>query len=881
MKKRVIIEKAPSSKKKVVIEGLPKAQIGKRIRKTSNVERDGVTLASLRNPFPKLTAPTQKKWQSWTSQNTENQPITAQDNVSDDIYYTPSKTESNANNSMSFIQNKKKIRKPGTTNFKFNVPHFYPNVGNKYLQQSVMDFNDAATYASNIGKSSKGINTPPTTYNPYVNMYYGKEGGHLPIAQWGYQSFQPSYTTPPSNLQPSNIEMPQYQVDQNPQLTPAAPSLTEGLQEIELNKNNYNNSSSADAWKTAGAIAGTVSKIGSGVTHALKGGLDIAGTIASNKGEQLAKDQLYTQSVFSDAMNVTPYETQGYGFQGRNGLAQDGMQIKQIGGMGEPNVEIEGQEHVLLPNGFSQEAQGNSHANGGIALNLPEGSKIYSEHLKLPVDFLRSLKEENNAPMAQEGMETGQSQPSDSSLSFLKYASLPKKGKISYADLAKKFETKKNADMLNAKYGDDIQKETAEMMIKFKKQKLEDLFAFQEGNKEDGMHGPEVQMNAMQNESSYGRYGLEMAKVGVKTGGTKKITIGNETVDASYYPKGQVPAGFTPVPGYPNYYQKITPGKPGTKGTPGTPAIPPVKDPYKGPLTTSAKWNAFLASPAGQKYKQKFVTGTPAIPGTTGTPEIPGAKEYAYVEDEQQNKPFAPQIVNKEYEIPGMNLNIGLPNIDERLRLNWYYPDYATIDPRYLDIQPELNTIGRAQRTVQGNLGSRGATDIANLLQAQANAGQQQQQAYGTKYNYDRAQDANAQQFNAQAYNQWAPQKQQSWYQQLEDPYRREESIIGTQKAMREQSDIENARQMQAFYNNKDYIENTFNPYKNLSREAAMELAFSSGNPLAQYYNIPTNKKKRKYFTDNTGDDDEEETTQKTKMGGKIKIKPTLKKRYK
>jgi hypothetical protein len=37
-------------------------------------------------------------------------------------------------------------------------------------------------------------------------------------------------------------------------------------------------------------------------------------------------------------MNVTPYETQGYGFLGKNSLAADGMQIREIGGKGEPNI---------------------------------------------------------------------------------------------------------------------------------------------------------------------------------------------------------------------------------------------------------------------------------------------------------------------------------------------------------------------------------------------------------------------------------------------------------------------------------------------------------------------------------------------------------------
>ena len=196
----------------------------------------------------------------------------------------------------------------------------------------------------------------------------------------------------------------------------------------------------------------------SAATKGVKGGLDIAGSMAQNKAAQLAENQLYTQSVFSDAMNVTPYETQGYGFTGRNSLAADGMQIKEIGGMGEPNVEVEGDEHIKLPNGFSQEIKGKKHSEGGIPLNLPQGSQIFSEKLKDP--------------------ET----------------------KKSYADLAKKYETKKYVDLLNSKDADPIQKATAEMMIKQRTAKLEELFALQEQNKRSGAHGEQVQFNAMQDE---------------------------------------------------------------------------------------------------------------------------------------------------------------------------------------------------------------------------------------------------------------------------------------------------------------------------------------------------------------------------------------------
>jgi hypothetical protein len=88
----------------------------------------------------------------------------------------------------------------------------------------------------------------------------------------------------------------------------------------------------------------------------------------------------FTQSVFNSEEFSTPYESRGYGFQGRNALAENGMQIKDIGGYGQPNIEAESGEMVKTPEGFAQTLQGKTHEEGGIPLNLKPGTKIFSEH---------------------------------------------------------------------------------------------------------------------------------------------------------------------------------------------------------------------------------------------------------------------------------------------------------------------------------------------------------------------------------------------------------------------------------------------------------------------------------------------------------------------
>lgn len=326
MKKKVVIERVPtkSSKKKVVIEGLPKAQAGiittgrdpQIMEQTQNLLMDKIKRDNERSKLGITSSARPRDYDLMMQNQKMLQDKIQADNAKVKKFFTPNK------------------------NVNFNIPHLYPTVGNRYLQEAVMDFNDAATYASNIGRQPKDVTLPAPNYNPYVNMYYGEHGGYLPVYQPGGQWGQftnnletPYYTTPPANLQQEPII--RMTGETNNEL---APLQTEGLQEIQLGQNTTSTTQGSNPWVTAGAIAGTVAKIGSGITKGIKGGLDIAGSTLANRAAQQAENQLYTQSVFSDAMNVTPYETQGYGFLGRNSLAADGMQIREIGGKGEPNI---------------------------------------------------------------------------------------------------------------------------------------------------------------------------------------------------------------------------------------------------------------------------------------------------------------------------------------------------------------------------------------------------------------------------------------------------------------------------------------------------------------------------------------------------------------
>lgn len=1092
MKKKVVIQGVPkSSKKKVVIEGLPKADIGKRMDKnqtgTSGVSEYGNSKRRMQSAwdkdiaqYPNPIAYPVEQILGTNQYGTDDAFYQEQSNLDDtpykqktDLDNTFYKGQSNVNSipytqqigldntyysgadpyvenpkysDSKPVKNKKGLKNKKNVNWDFSNSNFnlFPLSGGKYAQRGFNYLNQIpgqiqdAFSVFKTGKPTEKKQYP--IYNPYVNAYWNyAEGGYLPQyveagmtdeEPQGLTDISPAYDpwkgmTFDESMETLGAELPK---------EPNNPMLEKSLAEYQKNKK------TGSTLQKVGAVAAPiVSALGAGYNFAKQGLLDEGSNIANRKAQQ-AENQLYTQSVFSDAMNVTPYEEQGYGFTGRNALAADGMQIKQIGGMGEPNVEVEGEEHIQLPNGFSQEIQGKKHSEGGIPINLPQGTKIFSEKLKVPVSFLKeaiALDPENQ---------------------MLKSLKLPKTGKVSYADLAKKFETKKYVDLLNSKDADAIQMTTAQLMIQQNNAKLEQLFGLQEQNKISGVHGPQVQQNAQQEQQeqeaqqaqmqgeqmeqpmmAHGGYHLPMYQNAGKTGkkivaqelnksGTKvRITYSDGTTELQDYVskrpsqsayqstkptwaiQNQVPATNVPATPSANKQAPKTTTKAKTAQTrpvntayqQPSPAVSPNQafPPYgginikpvgfmtpQGPITEETGFNIQNAPTWAQRDLTEwdkaygFEPGTiqnlaqdpetakryGALPGKDPiaglyqeymydyhldrldpkqnfTPEerekskqalqkmwqptgstryglskgikgknidfskagyedyaslrpsfIDAIGQYRYLEPNKQpaatstttpkiekTPPPAPtvptpdQVINQTYEVPGLNLGIALPNVYERLPLNYYKIEPEYIDPRYLDIQPQLNRIGRGQRAIESTLGSRGSSDMANLLQAQANRAAAEQEAYGQKYNYDRAQDAAAQQFNAQAKMNTNQYNQQSWFQQLEDPIRRRESLIGTQQMMDDQAAIENARKMQAFYGNKDYIDQTFNPFKDMTMQDLLG-NLDAGKFFKQYQTDAVKQSK--------ASKDDEEKTEVKRYGGKIKkkikIKPKLKNSY-
>lgn len=116
------------------------------------------------------------------------------------------------------------------------------------------------------------------------------------------------------------------------------------------------------------------------------------------------------------------------------------------------NVVAEDGEFIQFPDGSTTPITGDKHydSSGGEYMNLPEGSRIYSEKLKADKEFSSDLL----------GRKV--------------------KKKFSMSDLAKKFDTTKDDEVLNSSKSTDIQKRTASINKELKTAKLDEVFQYQE-----------------------------------------------------------------------------------------------------------------------------------------------------------------------------------------------------------------------------------------------------------------------------------------------------------------------------------------------------------------------------------------------------------------
>lgn len=172
------------------------------------------------------------------------------------------------------------------------------------------------------------------------------------------------------------------------------------------------------------------------------------------------------------------------------------------GGMSATNVEIEGGEFLILPDGTTEIAKGPSHKNGGIDTILPEGTKVFSNHLR-PMD-LHKMKPEQKLGLVNKYMEEGGDTSMGMGLDYindlkpflnstkdeankksskddLEYTPPKYRDRTrTFAELAKRYDLKQFQEILDNPFASAVDKQTAEILMRRNSQILEQLFRDQQ-----------------------------------------------------------------------------------------------------------------------------------------------------------------------------------------------------------------------------------------------------------------------------------------------------------------------------------------------------------------------------------------------------------------
>lgn len=816
-----------------------------------------------------------------------------------------------------------KMRYDEPTNRGFNPINIGIQAGNPYINKGIRYLNDSINHGLAIG----------TDYTKYKAPYNSFDSRLSPV----------SFTETKRTKQP---EQQRYSFKPLPK---GENGLVTGNGTTFTPDETNTSSWQQNTFNLGQALGTTASAFSSGINFG-KGTLDILGSANQNNFAQLQEQKQMRANLIQQAMNNDSFETQGSSWEGTNALFELGGRSQST--FKTPrhlaNAEVEDKETFTSPDGFSDTFEGETHANGGIPVNLEPNTKIFSEKLVNPDT------------------------------------------KKSFARMAKRFETKKDFDILENPKASELEKATAKLNISLKNREQDKIFNIQETMKLGGVFGDKVMTESME---SYNQFNL---------GGLKKYQNGALTKDESSWIKKTYPeidvtdlseedvnslkeayfkshsfTGVNPraisqssykdlgarkflpytsdelekMPLYADKTQLISALRDqGISADQGETLetlrdklkslrqIQINKDPelaeffkrnftrgnqglFKEYAKAKFKGNEEKARKAGDINFFNWATENNKLLGDyldagkwgheiwrTVPQEFGTKKEYDdYLESLKSDPDWAevkPGIwADKSYNAPGqdptrpfeffqpfhkeskeeptvktdikkeqpkaevtpaqatvqenvmspsLNVDAFIPEVYSRTPLNYYRIEPQKIDPRYLNIQPQLNDINRGLRTIQTNLGDRGTASMGNLLQAQANAYNAQQGAYGNKYNYDRQQDLAAQQFNAQSEQGADQYNQQSWFQQLEDPIRRREGNIGTQQLIDRRNSQENRNAAIQFKSTKDLLDSSY------SQDNLLPLYLAKLQADAIRANQGEEKPKKTY-------------------GGKIKIKPKMK----
>lgn len=539
----------------------------------------------------------------------------------------------------------------------------------------------------------------------------------------------------------------------------------------------------------------------------------------------------YKQYLESSEWEFVPYKQEQI-------MSYSGKTIREIGGQGFPTVEVEGGENITLPNGFSENIQGDSHAQGGIPLNLQPETKIFSEKLKHP------------------------------------------EKKKSYAKLAKKFETKKDFDAIDSKYSDKTNIETANLNIQLKNLALDNLFAEQEEAKLSGEFGKKIANEAAKEYGmmkhggkvkQYADGGKKKADNNPPLAGTKGIgqdLFAGDLDNVYANAKALGYRGSKDIGSLQSWAKTVNPRavsdymltvKPNKKAEEIWKKEYSKTEPVDlSKMTPQERLEAF----GDNLWDFRFPKVNTGIPAFQPTNTQPVTKTSDVVNPITANTSSGFNL--KRGAMP--NINLSIPTVDAYRRdpITTYPVNPQYVNQRYLDIQPQINEINEGVGAINMNVGDRTGSSIANLLQAQTNAYKQKQQLFGQKYNYDKQQDQWAEGTNAQTKMNVDQFNLNNYIQNARNPQLMRESAIQGDKSNRISEQVALNRDLEHESNVQNYLSDIYDT------SGIMPDLNTYNNPATQNFDDVVYKNVNGAWVP-------VKATDKKKYGGKIKIKPKKK----
>ena len=361
------------------------------------------------------------------------------------------------------------------------------------------------------------------------------------------------------------------------------------------------------------------------------------------------------------------------------------------------NVEIEGGEYLQLPDMSTEMAYGPSHSRGGIETSLPEGTRVYSNHLK------------------------------------------PMGSKKTFAQMAKKYDNSDYDKILNNKFAKQVDKDTAAIM-RDKNQKVLDKLFMDQQMMNGNSNGEPMNMAMAKNGASINNAGFRALPKAVQDQIISNMEYGGYSLPklqgGDWYTSGQWDAAMQqqqPIqsaqPQQGNWYNESQwdAGIQNQSRISSTP-LPNLSNMFPRVMINN------VTQPVGNGVINPFANSTPSSSyGSMGTAPLPnfdntpsqqtatqfnpfGQSNQAAPQQRQQTQQAAnqPQTTNKKNTASTKSTKSTTSNLSNNDKAIPTYTEEEIERIRKYDpnFNPILGTVPGMQRTVDGVYGSKKNIDI-------------------------------------------------------------------------------------------------------------------------------------------------------------------------